>query len=390
MQGFQVPAELTANRRRQLQQSLAAEQLDLLLITNPVNVSYLTGFSGESSYLVLTKKRAILVSDGRFVQQLAEECPGLETCIRTMHQTLPQATAQVLSNLGGRSVGFESASLTVAEWEKLRELTKTLDWKGSPERVEQLRQIKDEWEVAQIRQAVAIAEQAFTTWRHQIRENDTEKELCDALEAHVRRAGGQGSSFPAIVAVGERSALAHAPPTGRTVGQADFLLVDWGASGRFYKSDLTRVLLTHNNSKFSTGATAVLSRAAGKRGSEARLKEIHAVVLRAQQQAIAAIQPGVEAKAVDAIARQVITKAGFGDCFGHGLGHGIGLQVHEAPTLRPTSNAVLEAGMVVTVEPGIYISGWGGVRIEDDVLVTSDGSQLLSTLSRDLLFTCGA
>ncbi len=369
-------AQHHALRRQHLQQSLIAEQLDLLLVTNPFNVTYLTGFSGESSYLAVGRDRTILISDGRFVQQMADECPGLETHFRPTSQTLPQVTAEVLSKLGIRSVGFESGHLTVAEWETLRELTKTIDWKGKPDRVERLRIIKDASEVAQICEAIGIAERAFIAFCNLLRPEDSEKDLADALESHIRRIGGKCSSFPSIVAVGERSALAHAPPTQRSVAESDFLLVDWGASGRFYKSDLTRVILTRKNSAFSHGR--------GFRRPGPKLEEIHELVLRAQQAALAVIRPGVKGQEVDAAARAVFAEAGYSDHFGHGLGHGIGLEVHEGPTLRPKSEAILQPGMVVTVEPGLYFPGWGGVRIEDDVLVTADGYNVLTSVPREL------
>src|SRR5260370_760912 len=202
------------------------------------------------------------------------------------------------------------------------------------------------------------------------------KAFCDALEQYVRRCGGCCTCFASIVAVGERAALPHAPATDRTVGAAELVLVDWGASGRFYKSDLTRVLAPRKNSAFALS---------GGRGSGAtKLEEIYDIVLRAQRQALRKIRPGGKAHEVDAAARSVIADAGFGGFFGHGLGHGLGLQVHEAPSLRPNSDAVLQAGMVVTVEPGIYLPGWGGVRIEDDILVTAEGCEVLTTVAKEL------
>ncbi len=370
-----------ALRRQQLAQDLQSEGLDAVLISNPVNVTYLTGFSGESSPLLLGRERTVLVSDSRFTQQLAAECPGLEVHIRPPAQTLPHAVAEVLGKLGFTALGFESAYLTVAELETLRELLPTRSWKGDRERVERLRVLKDPSEVAAIREAIGFAERAFTVFRALLRPEDSEKDLSDALEAYVRRAGGRCTSFPSIVAVGERAALPHAPPTSKTVGEADFVLVDWGASGRFYKSDLTRVLRTRNNSTFSRSSPRPRQEA---EAVNANFEDVYTVVLQAQQQALRRIHPGTKATDVDAEARAVIAQAGFGDFFGHGLGHGIGLQVHEAPALRPNSDVVLQAGMVVTVEPGIYLPGWGGVRIEDDVLVTPDGCEVLTSVPKQL------
>jgi Xaa-Pro aminopeptidase len=363
-----------ARRRERLGHALPEEGLDALLVSSPVNVTYLTGFTGESSFLVLGRDRAVLVSDRRFTEQIAEECPGLEAHVRQPERSLYQATAEVVARLGAGSVGVESNHLTVAELETLSGLCKAVSWKGGRDRVERLRAVKDASEVAAIREAIAVAERAFAAFRALLRPEDREKDLADALEMYVRRCGGRCGSFPPIVAAGERAALPHAPPTDRAVGGACLLLIDWGASGRMYKSDLTRVLLPRNNSPSSRAA---------RPADNGRLEEVYDVVLRAQQAALKAIRPGAKGQEVDAAARAVIADAGHGDHFGHGLGHGIGLQVHEAPALRPGSEVVLEPGMVVTVEPGVYLPGWGGVRIEDDVLVTADGCEVLTGVPRD-------
>lgn len=362
-----------ALRRKRLARCLKEEQLDALLVSNPVNVTYLTGFSGDSSYLILGRKRTILVSDGRFTEQLAEECPEVETVIRPPDQALPQATAEVLHKLGYRAIGFESAHLTVSDLEGLKELVPTADWKPGAKRVEQLRAVKDASEIEQIREAIRIAERAFAIFRAMLRPDDREKDLADALEMYIRRAGGRASSFPSIVAVAERSALPHAPPTDRAVADSPLLLVDWGACGRFYKSDLTRVLLPRNYSIF-----------ARSRRADGKLEKVYATVQQAQERAIQAVRPGVKAQEVDAVARGTIAEAGFGKNFVHGLGHGIGLQVHEAPAVRSNSTDILEAGNVVTIEPGIYLPGWGGIRLEDDVLVTEEGAEVLTSVPKDL------
>jgi Xaa-Pro aminopeptidase len=365
-----------SERRRRLAHTLSEEGVDHLLITTPVNVTYLTGFSGESSYLVLAQEHTLLVSDGRFTEQLAQECSGLPVHIRPPAQPLPDATAEVLGKLGARAVGFESGHLTVGDFERLKELAPALSWKPGRDRVERFRALKDAWEIEQIRQAIRYAERAFAMFRALLRPGDTEKELCDALENYVRRAGGTATAFPSIVAVGARAALPHAPPTEHKVAEAGLLLVDWGASGPFYKSDLTRVLVPRNNT--------TLWGSGGRDKIEPKLQEVYEVVLRAQRAAIAAVRPGATGGAVDAAARQVITEAGYGSAFNHSIGHGVGLQIHETPLMRPGSELVLQAGMVVTIEPGIYLQSWGGVRIEDDVLVTPDGCEVLTHVPKDL------
>ena len=191
-----------AERRERLRPLLPQESVDGLLISNPVNVTYLTGFTGDSSTVVLTRDRAILVSDPRYTGQIADECPSLETYIRPPTQRIAEACAEVLKKLGLHSVGFESGGLTVAEFEHLRELAPTVDWKGAADRVERLRLVKDDDELSRIRGAIGVAERAFTAFCALLRSEDTEIELCDAMEANIRRAGGQGTSFPPITAVG--------------------------------------------------------------------------------------------------------------------------------------------------------------------------------------------
>lgn len=366
------------NRRKRLLGSLKEEQADALLVSNPINVTYLTGFSGDTSCLVLSRKHELLVSDGRFTEQIAEECPGLKTHLRPPGQQLPAAVTEVLGKLGFRSVGFESGHWSVADLETYRAAAKTIDWKPGRDRVEKLRAIKDDTEVAAIREAIRIAEKAFAMFKAMLAPGDCEKDLSDAMEMYIRRAGGRCSSFPTIVAGGPRAALAHAPPSDRKVSDGGMLLVDWGASGRFYKSDLTRVLIPRNHSAFSRRAPR-----AREPKDDAKLAKVYAAVLNAQEQGLQAIRAGVKAQDVDAAARSAIADAGFGPFFIHGLGHGIGLQVHEAPGLRANSSDVLAAGMVVTVEPGIYLPGWGGIRIEDDVLVSEDGCEVLTSASKD-------
>ncbi len=358
-----------ASRRERLLGSLTEEHLDALLISSVYNVTYLTGFTGDSSCLVLTRQRAILVSDPRYVGQLADECPEVETHIRTPNTKLHEAIGHVLNKLGTRRVGCESTALTLAEAEALRQAAPTIDWKPASDRVEKLRMVKDAVEIAAIREAIQIAERAFTAFRGLLRPEDSEKELADAIEHYVRRCGGLKTAFPPILAVGERAALPHCPPTSRRIHERSFLLVDWGAMGPSgYRSDLTRVLPTHTK----------------RSSADTQLAEIHAIVLQAQEAAFAAIHPGAIAKDVDAAARSVIEQAGYGSRFGHGLGHGIGLQIHEAPSVRGLSETKLVPGMIFTLEPGIYLPDWGGVRLEDNVLVTEDGVERLTTVPRGL------
>ena len=353
------------SRRQELVQCLKTDRADALLILSETSVRYLTGFRGDSSALILLNDRAILVSDGRYTTQIAEECSGLDVHIRSVGTLLNAAIADVVGKLGIRSLAFESAIMTVADFEELREKLPSLEMTGVKGRVEVLRAVKDEDEIAAIRASIGMAERAFAMLREGLRPGESEKEVADALEEHLRRAGAESAAFAPIVAVGERSALPHAKPSPDVkLGDGDFVLVDWGANGCSYRSDLTRVLATGKvTSKFET---------------------LYQTALAAQERGIAAIRPGAVAQDVDAEARSVIEDAGFGPFFQHGLGHGLGMEIHEAPWFRKGSQTVLKPGMVVTVEPGIYLPGWGGIRIEDDVLVTPDGREVLTQVPRSL------
>lgn len=340
-----------------------------MLVTHPVNVSYLTGFSGEASPLIVSTNKTILVSDGRFPTQIAEECPDLETHIRPQTHTIQEATAQTLDRLGLCKVACEGSHLTLADFDTFCEKAPSIDWQKSPDRVERLRMTKDDSEIAQIKDAVHMAERAFAMFRAMLEPEATEKELTDAMEQYVRRAGGKSTAFPTIVAVGPRGALPHAPPTEMRIREASSVLVDWGANGPFYKSDLTRVLFTHGGD-----ATTI----------DVKLRQMHAAVRRAQDAAITMMRPGVEAQEVDTAARKSLEADGMLQYFTHGLGHGIGIQIHEAPFLRPGNKIRLAAGMIITIEPGVYIPGFAGIRIEDDVLVTPDGPVVLTSVPREV------
>jgi Xaa-Pro aminopeptidase len=358
------------SRRERLRHGFASEGLDVFLVTSPTSLTYLTGFSGLSSCLLLGLTETLVISDGNSEAQLKDEFPDLDAYIRGPAQPLPDATIEQLKALAPRSIGYESGHLTVADFQTLSDGVKTADWKPANDRVETLRKIKDASEIAQIRAAIRIAERAFAMFRALLRPGDTEKDLTDAIESYVRRAGGTQTAFPPIVAVGPRAALPHAPPGLAKVADDPLLLIDWGAQGAFYKSDLTRVLWTYNNDALQKPTDKV--------------RAVHAVVAEAQRRAIAMMKPGVSSKAVDTCARGFIADQGFGEFFNHGLGHGFGLQIHEAPFFRPNVDVPLEAGMVVTCEPGIYLPGEFGVRIEDDVLITPDGPEVLTRCPREL------
>lgn len=357
-------------RRTKLNQAIRKADIPALLVTNPRNVSYLTGFTGEDSCLLIGPGLTHLFSDSRFETQLQDECPGLPVEIRTSRRLMPDFLSDCLPRFRLTSLGIESSSMVVALHDMLVEKLKPLELVSKAGLVEDLRQIKDADEVAELRQAVRQAERGFELMRSQILPDQTERQAAHELEHGMRRFGALRAAFEPIIAVGDRAALPHYRAGLRQFRESGFALVDWGAlSPRGYHSDLTRVLAT---SKLPP-----------------KLVQIYGVVLKAQQAGIAAIHPGAKCQDVDAAARKVIEQAGFGKYFGHGLGHGIGLDIHEGPKLSPISADILRPGMTVTVEPGIYLPGIGGVRIEDDVLVTRDGCDVLTSLPKEVPLTAG-
>jgi Xaa-Pro aminopeptidase len=358
------PADRLAKRLDHVRRLIRQADVSALLVTKGVNVRYLTGFTGEDSYLLLTDRDAIVVSDMRFATQLADECPGYELEIRAVGVSLAECVTRLINRLAIPRLALEADALSVALYELFAAKIQMTQLRPCSGMVEQLREIKDRGEVQEIRRAVQVAQRAFQVVRAQMTPDQTEQLAAAELEYQIRKFGGEGCSFPPIVAVGPRAALPHARPSERRIAASDFVLIDWGARAAGYASDLTRVLVTGKISP--------------------KLQRVYGVVLTAQSRAIAAIRPGMPVCDVDAAARAVIADAGFGKYFGHGLGHGIGLEIHEAPRLAVGQSQRLRPGMVVTVEPGIYLPGWGGVRIEDDVLVTRDGHEVLTDVPKEL------
>ena len=360
-----LPMRLCALRR-----AMADKKLDAFLIIHPTDLAYFTEFDGEDSLGLVTDKGLTILTDFRFDEQAQIQAPWFKRIIRK--GTMNEALAKALGKAKVRHVGFEANHLTVGAHQGIQEAmagqkirdTKLLPVTGV---TGDIRKIKDAHEVGLIRQAVKIAEDSFDALRRQLKPGMTENQLTGMLDLEVRSRGGSGMGFPSIVCVGENASLCHYRPGEVPVRSGAVLLIDWGVSYKGYTSDMTRTLLIGEVSP--------------------RMREIYQIVLEAQQAGIDSIHPGVTGKEVDLAARNVIKKAGFGKYFGHSIGHGIGRLVHEVPFMRSSKGAVVEelrAGMIVTVEPGIYLPGEGGVRIEDDVLVTPTGHEVLSAMPRDI------
>ncbi len=349
-------------RRERLRGELRRQGQENLLITCPFNVTYLTGFTGEDSYLFVSKDSEFLLSDARYSQQIGEECPTLELILRPSNMQLIDTTAKEIVSRSIRRVWVESLTTSLAQWERMCEALPAANLSSSRGVVERLRERKDAVELAAIERAIDLAQRAFAATKSLLQADQTEKQVADELEHNIRKLGGAGVAFKTIVGVGPRSALPHGRPSSLKVGTSGFILVDWGAKENLYLSDLTRIIVTGRVSP--------------------KLEKIYRVVLDAQLAAIRMIRPGVLMSEVDAAARNVIESAGYGKKFTHGLGHSFGLQIHESIRLARGQDRPLEPDMVITVEPGIYLPGFGGVRIEDDVLVTKDGHRVLSNLPK--------
>jgi Xaa-Pro aminopeptidase len=353
-----------ATRRKKLRSFIQEAKADALLVTNFINITYLTGFTGDDSYLLATLQDETLVTDPRYTTQLEEECPGLPLEVRSPGVKMLDAVLKVVKISKVERLGIEGSSATVSFRESLAKALPNVTLVTTESLVEQLRIEKDKDEVDATRVACVQARRAYDVVRASLTPEMTELEAAAELEYQARRFGAKALSFPAIVAVGDRAALPHARPTKRRLGESDFTLVDWGANSGLYMSDLTRIIVTGRISP--------------------KLRKIYDVVLKAQVAAIDAIRPGCTGEEIDRVARDIITRAGYGKAFGHGLGHGTGLEIHEAPRLAVGQKTKLRPGMIVTVEPGIYVPGWGGVRIEDDILVTRSGHEVLSDVPKQL------
>lgn len=357
-------ADVHAQRQSVLRKRLGTEKADAVLITRPVDIRYFTGFSGEDSWLLipLSRGKAVIISDRRFEEELQDVSSRAKSVMRS--GAIEEATGKLVAKAGYERVGFDPTEVTVSAKTKLAKASKPAKLVGMDLGFLQQRAIKDETEVDATRKAVQIQQKAFKDTCKWLKPGVTELEVAAYMEYRIRAHGGEGASFPMIIAAGPRSSLCHAMPTEKKVKNNDVLLIDWGAKYDSYMSDMTRTL--------------ALGRMPRK------IKEIYPIVLESQLAAIEAIAPGVKLKDVDEASRSVIRKAGYGKEFVHGLGHGIGLEIHEEPRLAAKAKGVLEVGQIVTVEPGIYLPGIGGVRIEDDILVTETGHEELCDLPKGL------
>ncbi|HHV06901.1 MAG TPA: aminopeptidase P family protein [Firmicutes bacterium] len=348
-------------RLQRLQSKLASQGLEGLVVVQPENRRYLSGFSGSEGVLLILTDKAYLCTDFRYVEQAAKQTTGWE--IVKVDTAWPEVV-KLLWPKDRRKLGFEAQYLSYDGWHKLSQLLPAINLVPTSGLVETLRIQKDEQELALLRQAIALADKGAEFLRTCLSPDRTEKEVALELEFFLRDQGSEGAAFPFIVASGARGSLPHGEPGDKKLRQGELVTIDFGAIYQGYHSDLTRT--------FSLGPPTPKQEA------------IYEIVLAAQSKAIACAGPGVRCAEVDQAARDVIASAGYGDFFGHATGHGVGLAIHEAPRLSPRAGTdVLLSGTVVTVEPGIYIPGWGGVRTEDVILITDQGAEVLSQAPKD-------
>ncbi len=358
---------------------LLARKLDGILVSSPANMRSSVGFRGEGIVFV-SRNRPLVFTDSRYTIAAKEECPEADV-IQYKKNIYENWLLELLERLGreaaaGISIGFEYETMTVQTYQTILALFEKHEVENITlvplhKELDQLRQVKTEQELLAIEKAEQIGDRAFARIVEKIRESRsrgedmTEKQVAAYLEFYMKEMGAEGTSFDTIAASGIHSSMPHAIPTDKALEDGDFLTMDFGCRVNGYCSDMTR--------------TVVIG------GADERQKEIYDVVLRAQTAAIQAVKPGKRGCEIDAVARDIIREAGYGDCFGHSLGHSVGLMIHETPCFSPKDETVLEPGMVITVEPGIYVEGFGGVRIEDVVAVTKGGCRNLTHSPKELM-----
>jgi Xaa-Pro aminopeptidase len=353
MQTMNVTERVTAVR-----QKLAEWEVEAVLITSPANRRWLSGFTGSNAMLLISQDKAIIATDSRYTERAKIESPQFELF---KHERTPKDDRAFFLSAGAKQIGIEKKHVTLEQAAKWRSLRTGLKWRPLAETVEPLRAIKSPAEIAIMRRAAAITDQAISQFPEIARPGLTEKQLAWELAAIMHQAGADGPAFDIIVASGPNSALPHHSASDRRLEVGDVIIVDMGAQLNGYHSDLTRSFYLGNE-------------------PSAQFWEIYNLVYQAEQQALRNIRPGMTLLTADALARDLIHQNGHKEHFGHGLGHGVGLDIHEDPFLSPRApkKATISAGMNVTIEPGIYIPGWGGVRLEDFALVAENGLELIS------------
>ncbi|WP_341473826.1 aminopeptidase P family protein [Desulfofundulus thermobenzoicus] len=355
------------DRIDRLRAKLAGEKVDAFLVLRPENRFYLSGFTGTAGALLVTPREVFFLADFRYVEQARSQCTRCQVVM--FKDSLHELLRENLPRWGVFRLGCEGDYLTYKQFATFREKLEGITLVPLYGIVENLRQAKEEAELDIISRAVSIADLAFSHIMGLLKPGITEWDVALELEFFMRRHGASKNAFETIVASGPRGAMPHGVASHRVIQPGDLVTMDFGCQYQGYHSDITRTV-------------------AVGRSPDAHQREIYNLVLSAQRAALAAVRAGVKACDVDRAAREVIEGAGYGDNFGHSTGHGVGLAVHEEPSVSKKNENPLEPGMVITIEPGVYISGWGGVRIEDMVVVEEGGCRVLTGAPKDTLLIC--
>ena len=352
------------SRLTKIRSILEDSKINGLLLTSASNRRYSTGFTGSSGYALITMQEALFITDFRYIDQAKEQAPDFKI---VQHQgPIVDTVKELLDKYAINSLGFEEDFVTYALYQQFDKKFSGVDLVPLAQAVEKLRQIKDEAELALLRKAANIADQAFSYILTVIKPGMREVDVATQMENKMKELGAKGASFDIIIASGHRSALPHGIASDKIIEAGDFVTMDFGALYQGYVSDITRTIVMGQPSE--------------------KQREIYNLVLEAQLNGVNNLKAGMTGIEGDALTREIITNRGYGEQFGHGTGHGVGMDVHEEPRLSPKAEGViLKPGMVVTVEPGVYISGFGGVRIEDDVVITEDGVEILTKSTKDLV-----
>lgn len=349
------------SRLSKLREKMQSENLEAFIIASSENRRYMSGFTGSSAMLVILLNKAYLLTDFRYMAQATSQAPDYEVVDAgsDFFQSVKDLTQ------GAKRIGFEEDYMTYAMYVELKAAVPNAELVEQAKVLTGLRSIKEPVELEKLRQAVNIADEAYAHILKFVDFGQTEEEISLELEFNMRRAGASGGSFDFIVASGWRGSMPHGVASSKTLQRGELLTLDFGAVYQGYCSDITRT--------FALGEV------------EEKHREIYEIVLKANMAAIAAIKPGLKGKEVDAVARKIIEEAGYGEYFGHGLGHSVGLAIHESPRFSLREEQIIEPGMVITVEPGIYLPDWGGVRIEDMIVVTENGCEVLTQAPKEFI-----
>jgi len=341
---------------------MSEKDLDAFIIINPVNVSYFSNFFGSAGVLIITEKDLKLITDSRYYEQAQEQAKGFDVIEKNTGDV--KFLAEVLKSLKIRRLGFEDNFINVGTYRKFEENFENIELVAQGDEIDKIRMVKEEWELDNIRKAQEIADKTVQYILNFIKPGIMEIELSIEMEYYAKKLGAEAIAFEPIIVSGKRSSLPHGKPSDKKLEIGDLITIDFGCVYRGYCSDMTR--------------TFILGEV------DAKAKEIYSIVLEAQERALQVLKSGIMAKDADMAARNFIAEKGYAENFGHGLGHGLGRLVHEAPRLSPTSEDVLLENMVVTVEPGIYVPGFGGVRIEDLVIIKNDGIENLTKTDKNI------